>query len=182
MTTLHFARVAATVAVCVGDDLVEANTGFSALAVGRSLALQVDEHVRAAGLGYYPALDYVRAQPGAVDPALLDLVDELAGFCAAYARTELRRRLRRVFSAVEVEQIIASAYGLPRVRCSQQDRIERLAAHYAPYELRCELAVTAIDKQPEEGLAQAVDRRLQQWAGPAFAQLSVITCRHLPER
>lgn len=182
MTTLNFARIAVTVTVRVGDDVVEPNTGFSAQAVGHSAAAQVDEHVRNSGLGYYPAIDFYRDEPTAVDPALLDLLDELAGYCAAYARSELRRRLRRVFSVVEIGHMAAIAYTMPRVRRSQPDRLERLAAHYAPHELRCELLVTVIEKQLYAGLEQAAGQRLLQWAGPAFEQVTVVECRLLPER
>lgn len=179
MSELGFSRFAVVVTLRVGDDIILPNTGFSALAIGSSAAEQVSEHVRAAGLGYFPALDYFRDKPDAVDPALLALLDELAGYCAAYASSELRRRLRRGFAEVAVGQMTASAYAMPQVRAGQTDYRHRLAVHYAPQTLRCELQLTAVKTRDTGDIAQQLEQRLLHWAAPAFEQLELTQYRQL---
>lgn len=179
MSSLLITRVAATALVRVADEVIEPNTGFSAATVGRHLAQQVDEYVHGHGLGYYPPPDYFLAQGSAVDRALLTLVDELAAYCAAYSRRELRRRLSRAFSTIQIAHISATSYTMPRVRVRQKDRLEQLARHYAPNELRVELQLGSIEKEHHEGIEVLAQQRLQRWAGPAFETLDVLACQRL---
>lgn len=179
MNSLSITRIAVTTLVRVADEVVEPNTGFSAFTVGRHLARQVDTCVQQSGLGYYPPADYFRSQGHGVDLALLALVDELAAFCAAYSRRELRRRLSRVFSAIQINHISATSYTMPRVRLRQSDRLEGLARHYAPNELRVEMQLSSIEKERYYGIEVMAQQRVDRWAAPAFESLSVIACQRM---
>lgn len=173
-------RAAVTLKVRVGDAVIEPNLGYLPWVLGENLAGQVDPWVMEQRLGYYPALDFFRDKPEVVDPALLQLIDEVARFCEEYARRELRRRLRGGFSHVDVERIQNEAYAMPRVRPSQPKAPELLARHYAPATLRCELLVATLQKGAVAGIERLVEQRLRQWATPAFETLEIQNLRLLP--
>jgi hypothetical protein len=103
--SVEVVTIASSLTVTVPEEVVEAQLGYLPWVLGENLAGQVDTYVMEERLGYYPALDYFRDRPEAVDQALLQLIDEVATFCASYARRELRRRLSRVFSNVQIEQL-----------------------------------------------------------------------------
>lgn len=160
--------VAANVTVAIPQEVVEQNIGFLPWVLGENLAGQVDAYVMEQRVGYYPAIDYFRDYPEAVDPALLVLIDEISTFCAGYARRELRRRLSRAFSSVTIEQAQCTAYTMPRVRPSQSGAPAGLAAHYTPATLKMELLLSSIQKGGFEGLEQLSLDKLMRWAREPF--------------
>jgi len=176
---LHVARVECRVALTVPDEVVEPNMGYVSAALGMALAQQVDGYVRSRGLGYYPAFDYFRAQPDAVDPALLSLIDEVAAFCAAYARRELRRRLSGAFSNVQVAQTQCTAYAMPRARPNQSDGPKALALHFSPNRLRLDLILSSIHKGQAEGIEELTVKRLTQWVRAPFERFELLSHRLL---
>jgi len=179
--TIHIARFSSVLKVRVGDDVVEPNLGYLPWVLGENLAGQVDSWVMEQRLGYYPALDYFRDKPQAVDPALLQLIDEMARFGEEYTRRELRRRLRGGFSHVDVERIQVEAYAMPRILPSQPKSPEELAKHYAPATFRVELLLGMIQRGEVERIERLVMQRIQQWAKPAFQTLELVTTRLLSE-
>ena len=165
--------VAASLTVSVPQDVVEQRVGYLPWVLGENLAGQVDAYVMEQGLGYYPALDYFRDHPEAVDPALLLLIDEIATFCAGYARRELRRRLSRAFSSVKIEQAQCSAYTMPRVRPSRSGAPASLAVHYTPATLKMELLLSSIQKGSFDGLEQLSLDKLVTWGREPFETFQV---------
>lgn len=143
--------IASSLTVSVPEEVVEAQVGYLPWVLGENLAGQVDTYVMEEHLGYYPALDYFRDLPDVVDPALLALIDEVATFCASYARRELRRRLSRVFSSVQIEQLQCTAYTMPKMRPNRSNGPMELARHYAPDTLKMELLLGSIQKSRYEG-------------------------------
>jgi len=165
--------VAASLTVSVPEGVVEQGVGYLPWVLGENLAGQVDAFVMEQGLGYYPALDYFRDHPEGVDPALLILIDEIANFCADYARQELRRRLTRVFSSVKIEQAQCTAYTMPRVRPSRSGAPADLAAHYTPATLKMELLLSSIQKGGFDGLEQISLDKLVRWGREPFESFQV---------
>jgi len=165
--------VAASLTVTVPQTVVEQNVGYLPWVLGENLAGQVDAHVMEQGLGYYPAMDFFRDQADAVDPALLLLIDEIATFCASYARRELRRRLSRAFSSMQVEQAQCLAYTMPRVRPSRSGAPGGLAAHYSPNTLKMELLLSSIQKGAFEGLEELTLNKLMRWGREPFESFQV---------
>ncbi len=165
--------VVANLTVSVPQETVEQGMGFLPWVLGENLAGQVDAYVMEEGLGYYPALDYFRDHPEAVDPALLVLIDEVATFCAGYARRELRRRLSRAFSSVKVEQAQCTAYTMPRVRPSRSGAPDGLAVHYTPATVKMELLLGSIQKGGFEGVEQLSLDKLVRWAREPFETFQV---------
>ncbi|MGM0592921.1 MAG: hypothetical protein ACQETD_00155 [Pseudomonadota bacterium] len=170
---IEVVTVAANLTVTVPETVVEANVGYLPWVLGENLAGQVDPWVMEQGLGYYPALDFFRDQPEAADPALLQLIDEIATFCAAYARRELRRRLSRAFSSVQVEQVQCIAYTMPRVRPSRSGSPAALAAHYTPNRLKIELLLSSIQKGAFEGIETLTLNKLMRFGREPFEAFQI---------
>lgn len=167
-------RIGVTVVARLAADVVALNTGFDPLTVGESLAQQVDDYVLRERLNYYPALDFFRGRADAVDPALLTLLDELAGFCTGYARHELRRRPRPTFAAAQVTQLNVQAYALPRARLRQPDRLAVLARHYAPDTLRAELLLSPARTGRDAAAVRAGLEAVERSMAVAFAAFSIV--------
>lgn len=165
--------VAASLTVTVPETVVEQNVGYLPWLLGENLAGQVDAWVMEQGMGYYPALDFFRDHPDAVDPALLQLIDEIASYCAEFARRELRRRLSRVFSSVQIEQTRCTAYTMPRVRPARSGAPEGLARHYSPNTLKMELLLSSIQKGLFEGLEEMTLNKLLRWGREPFEAFQV---------
>jgi len=167
--------ISASVTVTVAQEVVEQNTGYLPWVLGDNLAGMVDAYVMEQGLGYYPALDYFRDRPEAVDPALLVLIDQIAIFSSEYARRELRHRLSRAFSNVKVEQVQCTAYTLPQVRPSRNGAPEGLAEHYSPNTLRIELLLSTIQKEMFDGLEEMTLSKLNHWGREPFERFRINT-------
>jgi len=165
--------VAASLTVTVPQTVVEQNVGYLPWVLGDNLAGQVDAWVMEQGLGYYPALDFFRDLPEAVDAALLVLIDEIATYCAGYARRELRRRLSRAFSSVQIEQAQCIAYTMPRVRPSHSGSPNGLAEHYCPNTVKMELLLSSIQKGDFEGLEELTLNKLMRWGREPFTDFQV---------
>jgi len=141
--------------------------------LGDNLAGMVDAYVMEQRLGYYPALDFFRDLPQAVDPALLTLIDEIAIFSADYARRELRHRLARAFDGVKVEQVYCTAYTMPRQRPNHSGAPEGLALHFSPDTLKVELILDMFHEDAVESMETVTMNRLSQWAREPFARFHV---------
>lgn len=165
--------VAASLTVTVPQTVVEQNVGYLPWVLGENLAGQVDAYVMEQGLGYYPALDFFRDLPEAVDLSLLLLIDEIATYCASYVRRELRRRLSRAFSSIQVEQAQCTAYTLPRVRPSRCGAPGGLAQHFSPDTLKMEVLLSSIQKGAFEGLEEMTRNKLMRWGREPFEHFLV---------
>lgn len=161
--------IASSLTVSVPEEVVEQQVGYLPWVLGENLAGQVDTYVMEERLGYYPALDYFRDHPEAVDQALLHLIDEVASFCASYARRELRHRLTRVFSSVQIEQLQCTAYTMPRMRPNRSNGPMELARHYAPDTLKMELLLSSIQKDRFEGEEKMVMDKVSRFAREPFS-------------
>lgn len=165
--------------VSVPEELVENNVGYLPSILGKGLSVQIDDYVRRERLSYYPALDYFRDRPDAVDPALLALVDEVAAFCIRYATREFRRRLARAFSNVQVQQSQSTAYTLPRVLRRANDAERALARHFAPNQVKLELILSSVEREIFEGFEKLAARKVTGWAKAPFASFELFPARRL---
>ncbi len=169
-STVEAVTVAAALTATIPQEVVELNTGYLPWVLGDNLAGQVDAYVMEQHLGYYPALDFFRDQPEVVDTALLTLIDEIAIFCAEYARRELRHRLAGAFTSIQIEQIQCTAYTMPRVRPNRSGAPEALALHYSPDTLKVELLLRMLRDESQEGVETLVLNRLTQWGREPFSR------------
>ncbi len=165
--------VEARITLLVGEELVEQQLGYLPWLLGENLAGLVDPWVMEQGMGYYPALDYLRQQPEVVDPALLTLIDQVAFFCTDYSERELLRRLKRQFSRVSISHSQCLAYTMPRIRLSRGGAPGELARHYAPNRLRLTLQLSSLQKAEFDGIEQLSLEKLQRWGRSAFAEFQI---------
>ncbi|MFA5529552.1 MAG: hypothetical protein WDA11_02680 [Thiohalomonadaceae bacterium] len=170
---LQITRVALGLTVTVPEDLIELNMGYLPWVLGDSLASQVSAAVNKCRLGYFPALDYFRRESGGVDPALITLIDEVAQFSVDFTRRELRRRLSRVFSNVQIEQAQCLAYTLPRVRRNQPQALAELGHHFSPDKVRLDLVLSTIQKVATEEPVSLTLRKVTHWGREPFACFEV---------
>ena len=165
--------IASSLTVSVPEEVVEQQVGYLPWVLGENLAGQVDTYVMEERMGYYPALDFFRDYPEAVDQGLLALIDEVASFCASYARRELRQRLSRVFSSVQIEQVQCAAYTMPRMRPNRSNGPMDLAQHYAPDTLKMELLLSSIQKGRFAGEEKMALDKLSRFAREPFAHFQL---------
>lgn len=177
MGSIHFVRIAAHLAVTLAPEALERHAAASPLAVGAALAEAVHACAQARGLGYYPALGYFR-EVGGVDEAVLDAAANLGWLAGELAQEEVRRRLRQVFSRVDVESVQPVAFTLPPVRPSQPHALERLARHYTPDTVKVGLLLTSLQRQAAPlGMEQFVRRTLWRWLRERFAAMDIASAR-----
>lgn len=171
--------IASSLTVSVPEEVVEAQVGYLPWVLGENLAGQVDTWVMEERLGYYPALDYFRGIPEAVDQALLHLIDEVATFCANYARRELRNRLSRVFSNVQIEQLQCTAYTMPRMRPNRSNGPMELAQHYTPDTLKMELLLSSIQRGHFEGEERMAMDKVSRFAREPFSRFQLNSAKRM---
>ncbi len=170
---IEVVTVASSLTVSVPEQVVEQQVGYLPWVLGENLAGQVDTYVMEEHLGYYPALDFFRELPEAVDQALLSLIDEVATFCASYARRELRRRLSRAFSNVQIEQLQCTAYTMPKMRPNRSNGPMELARHYTPDTLKMELLLSSIQKARFEGEERMTMDKVSRLAHEPFSHFQL---------
>ena len=166
-------RLELSALVTVPDEVIEFNVGYLPEVLGDNLADQAGAFAELQGMGYYPALDYFRDRPDVVDPALLNLTDEVAGFCTRFAEQAFRRRLVRAFASVTVLDSRCTCYGMPRVRPTRRDALAQLAEHYSPRSVRLQLVVSAVGRNAEELTPEQAGQAIDHWLGEVFTRLEV---------
>lgn len=177
--SVEVVTIACSLTISVPEEVVEQQLGYFPWVLGENLAGQVDTYVMEEHLGYYPALDYFRDYPKAVEPALLTLIDEVAAFCADFVRRELRRRLSRVFSNVQIEQLQCTAYTMPKVRPNRNNGPMDLAKHYCPDTLKVELLLSSIQKGHFEGEERMAMDKLSRFAREPFSHFQLNGAKRL---
>lgn len=189
MTRLHMATVALTVRLRLSEEAMASYLSASPQVVGEELAQAVQAVVRAQKLGYFPALEYFRAEPG-IDDALLDAVDHIAWLATTVVRDEVRRRLRPVFASVRFSALQTLAFTLPPVRPGQPRALERLAQHYTPDTVKADLLLDLVQRGAppaeatgegtgEDGLGHLAAQMVTRWLEPCFAELEITASRTL---
>jgi len=195
VTRLHMATVALTVRLRLSEEVLANYLPASPQVVGEELAEAVQGLVREQKLGYFPALEYFRAEPG-MDEGLLDAVDHIAWLATSLVRDEVRRRLRPVFASVRFSALQALAFTLPPVRPGQPQAFERLARHYTPDTVKADLLLDLVQKGPPPMPSEAGDaaaggtdgdpgsdlgplagQMVRRWLAPCFAELEITAAR-----
>lgn len=174
-------RVQAYLVVTVPEAVVEKNLGYLPWLLGENLAGRIDPYALEQGLGYYPALALFRDLPEVIDPALLQLNDEVAAFAIFYSQRMIQRHLADLFTTISVEQANCTAFTLPRIRPAQQRAPLLLAEHYAPNRVKLELLLTAIHSKPVADIEQMVLRKISSKGREPFSSMA-ITGSHLLDR
>ena len=131
-------------------------------------------------MGYFPALDYFRSQPEALEPDLLDAAEHIAWFTCNQARGEIQRRLRPVFASLSIQTVQALAFTLPAIRPAQPNVRQELIRHYTPDCAKVVLQVNAFQKSVQtEAMAKWASHLAYRWLKDSFAQVDVTSAQAL---
>lgn len=170
---------AVAVKICLSLDTLRERLGELAASAGGDAAAQVDRHVRAARLGYYPALEFC-AREGIVAADTLAAIEQVGLFVSEFAAKETRTRLWAAFSRVSVEQVRLLAMTLPTVRPHSPEAVVMLAQHYTPNCVRIDLRVSWIERGAKEAAAKTEGRervaaqKVQWWLRDAFDSVQLL--------
>lgn len=169
MAGIQILRTNLTLTVTLPLELLRREMGEPVLAIGPSLAGEIDHYVREHKLGYYPALDYFTRNE-ALDPDLMAAVEHVAVMVAEMAKRKVQVRLREPFSNVQFSNIQSVAMTLPRVRPNDANALPALTEHYSPNRIRMTVVTSSIEKaginvQDYEKLAA---HKLRNWLEPEF--------------
>jgi hypothetical protein len=151
--------------------------GYLPWLLGENLAGMVDSYVAEQGVGYYPALDFFRDHPEAVDPALLLLIDEVSRYCLDYTQQEIKRRLSHAFSHVQFQNVQCTAYAMPRVRPQRAQAPQELAGHYSPNHVKLELVLSSIQRRPLEHIDEIAMHKVSRNAREPFESFKLLNTR-----
>jgi len=180
VTKLYLNRVALTLVVRVGEQVFARHLPSSPRVVGEALAEQVRRYVQRQQLGYYPALDFFRDLPEALDPQLLDAAEHIAWFTCNMARDEVRRKLRPVFSSLNFESIQSLAFTLPPVRPNQPNAPADLVRHYTPDTAKMALVASSFQKtEMPEALSKWASHLAFRWLKESFESVQITSARPL---
>ncbi len=176
---LHIARLALSLTASLPEHVFERHMPSSPQVVGDELAQQVDAHVRANQLGYYPALDYFQGRDE-VDKYLLEAAEHMGWFVANLVREEIQRKLRPVFSSISFQAVQSVAFTLPQVRPANANALTELREHYTPNRVKISMIVTTIQKrQNEEALAGWARQAVTRWLKESFERLEITSAQLL---
>lgn len=178
--SLHLNRAALTLVVQLPGHVFARHLPASPEVVGMALAEQVLGHVQRERLGYFPALDYYRDHPGAVEAELLEAADHIAWFACSQARSEIQRKLRPVFSSLSFQSIQSQAFTMPGVRPSQPNARHELVRHYTPDRVKLVLLVNSFQKTAqEEAMAKWASHLAYRWLKDSFTRVEVTSTQAL---
>lgn len=176
--TLHLNSAVLAVVVQLPEHVFARHLPASPQVVGEALADQVIARVQAERLGYFPALEYFRGQPQALDPDLLDAADNIAWFTCNQARDEIQRKLRPVFSSLSVQGIQALAFTMPSVRPTQLNARRDLIRHFTPDTAKLVLQVNSFQKSEQtETMAKWATHLAYRWLKESFARVEVTSAQ-----
>lgn len=174
---LHIQKVAMVITARISMEKLQSRLPASVDRFGEILAQQIIQCEQEQNLGYYPALDYFKVQPG-IDPYLLDAADQIAEAAIQLCQQEVMAALSPVFSNVRLISPKLLAFGLPPVRPG--DAPEALARHYTPDTLKFEIQLSIIQKNGKaEGVEKGARNIVQRWLAERFEQISISSERVL---
>lgn len=177
---LHLNSAVLSLRVQLPEQIFTRHLPASPEVVGAALADQVIAYVQAERLGYFPALEYFRSQPGGLEADLLDAAENIAWFTCNQARGEIQRKLRPVFASLSIQAIQAVAFTLPSVRPSQPNVRQELVRHYTPDRAKLVLQVNSFQKSVQtEAMAKWASHLAYRWLKDSFAQVEVTSAQAL---
>ena len=177
MNSLHFATVAIALRARVPRAALLEHLPASPYTLGADIAQQTHDYVMHAQLGYYPPLDFLKAQ-NVVDDYLLDAAQHIATVSSEYVQERIMEKLIPVFSSVRFQAIHLSAFALPPIRPNQPHAVEHLARHYTPDVVKCDLLLSVIQKQKsEQGLDHYASTTVERWLAEEFEEFEITSAR-----
>jgi len=178
--SLHLNKATLSLLVQLPEQIFSRHLPASPQIVGETLAEQVLAYVRERQLGYYPALDYFRDYPDAVDPDLLDAAEHIAWFACTQARGEIQRKLRPVFASLSFQSIQSPAFAMPAVRAHHANAAQALVRHYTPDSAKVVLQVNSIQKSAEqEAMAKWASHLVYRWLKDSFERIEITSAQGL---
>lgn len=171
MAGLNAVKAVLSATVDIPDSAFDQRSPFNPHRVGEQLAQQIEACARAESLGYYPALDYC-GDRGALDSALVEVLEQLVWLGTSLVREEVRKRLRPFFASVQIRSMQSTVYSMPPVRRSQADALRQLVRHLTPNRARFDLLLTVFRKQAGNGRIDAyVENVVYRHLNESFAQV-----------
>ncbi|MDH5633274.1 MAG: hypothetical protein OEZ10_09835 [Gammaproteobacteria bacterium] len=174
MAGIQILRTHLTLTVTVPLEQLRREMGEPVLAIGPTLAGEVDQYVREHKLGYYPALDYF-IQKQALDMDLVAAAEHVAAMVAETARRKIQTRLREPFSNIKFANIQSVAMTLPRVRPGDANALNSLTQHYSPNRIRIGVIASSIEKAGinTEDYNKLAAHKMRNWLEPEFESVDI---------
>ena len=144
-----------TLLAVIDEQVMERHAPASPLAVGIELANEARQHVTDQKLGYFPALDFFREQDD-FNSDLLSVFDSLTWLGEQLIKSEMRTRLRSVFSRFEITEIRHHAHALPAIKPGDTNAANDLAAHYTPNRFKIDVEGILTPRMRDAELETAV--------------------------
>lgn len=174
MAGIQILKTAVTLTVTVSLESLREEMGEPVVAIGPTLASEIDQHVRQTKLGYYPALDYF-IQNNVIDTDLVSAAEHVAAMVAQMARRKIQARLREPFSNVRFENIQPLAMTMPRVRPGDANALINLSEHMSPNRIRMTLVTSSIEKTGinVQDYEKLVAHKMRNWLEPEFENVEL---------
>jgi len=177
--SLHFPKLSLTVKAKLPEQTLEDYIPGSIVDLGKTIATQIDLHVREQEVGYYPALSYFIGRD-VVEVYLLDAIDQVVDIVARISEEQMMAVLTPIFSNVTVNDLRNQVYSLPTIRPHDESALEDLYDHFTPDTISFELILSLIQKtQNTDKLESKVRRMVLRWLQEVFAEIEVTSCRIL---
>lgn len=175
---LHLNSATLSLIVRLPEHIFTRHLPASPAVVGEALAEQIIAYVQSERLGYFPALDYFRSQPAALESELLDAAENIAWFTCNQARAEIQRKLRPVFSSLSMQSMQALAFTMPAIRPNQVNARQELIRHYTPDSAKLVVQVNSFQKSAEtEAMAKWASHLAYRWLKDSFARVEVTSAQ-----
>ncbi len=173
-------QVALGVRIVLDPESMDEHAAASADVVGGELARQVSDYVRENRLGYYPALDYFKDQPGILDADLLNAADNLSWLATRLVREEVRKRLRPLFASMRFDAMQSLAFTMPTVRPGQPNALTRLTEHYTPNVVKLDLTASIMTRHDTgQDMKGHSSHQVYRWLKDHFQEVEVTNSRQL---
>ena len=180
MAVLQLARFSVTLSLQLPEVAFKEVFPSSVNVLGEKIAEQVIVYEQQQELGYYPALQYFRDNPGIVDDYLLTAVDQVADVAMKLAAHKTYQMLQPVFSQVIILTEQNLVYGLPHVRPRHEAHDILLAKQYTPNQVKLTMEVSLFQKsKPQPELASGVKKIVLRWLSDVFDNVEVNDSRLL---
>jgi len=180
MATLQLARFAVTFRARLPESAFKELFPSSVSSLGEKLAEQVIAYQERSNLGYYPAINYFRENPGIVDDYLLNALDQVAEVALRIATLKTYQLLQPVFSQVIIQTQQNLVFGMPHVRPRHDNHQKLLALQYTPNQFKLGMELTLFQKTtPQKQMASAVKKMVLRWLSDTFDEIEVNDSRLL---
>lgn len=178
---MRFDKVLIGIEVTLKEEDLRQHMPCSAEVVGQTLASIAMDYERENSAGYFPAIEFFRERDE-VDPELIKSAETVSWLVAKLARQIIQKRLKPIFSSVQIQSAQNTAFSLPRVRPRKPGTEKDLSRHYAPDSVKFELLLTMMRKDTDtnDDRAEPYARKMMfRWLESEFAHVEITSSKRL---